>query len=153
MVTERSDALETSRQFRMLGIFWIVYGILAIAGAIWLVFFEPIATLMFGALLNRVPDPFSMMAAFHLLYTAGVIFSVVCGALGIAAGAMLAAGQPSGRLLVIVAAFCSLWNVPLGTTLGIYTLIVTLALAPGIGSRIFPASRTAPLNRQSAVTP
>lgn len=153
MVTERADALDAAPQFRPLGICWVLYGIFLIASAVWLIFFEPTATLMFGALLNRVPDPFAMMDAFHFFYSAAVIFYVACGALGIAAGGMLATGRRPGRLLAIVAAFCSLCNVPLGTTLGIYTLIVMFALAPRHGSKLFSASRTAPMNRQSTVTP
>lgn len=153
MVTERPGGFEVAPQFRALGICWLVYGVLLIAGAIWLIFFEPTATMMFGALLGRVADPFAMMSAFHLFYAVAVLGHAACGALGIVAGAMLAAGRRSGRMLATLAAFCSLWNVPLGTALGTYTLIVMIALAPRPTSKVFPASRTAPLNRESTVTP
>jgi hypothetical protein len=83
---------------------------------------------MFGALLNRVPNPFSLMADFHVLYIATIALSVVCGILGIIAGLALLSGNPSGRLLALIAGFLSLSNIPLGTTLGIFTLVVLLPI-------------------------
>jgi hypothetical protein len=83
---------------------------------------------MFGALLNRVSDPFSLMADFHVVYIAMIALSVVCGILGIIAGLALLAGNPSGRLLALIAGFLSLSNIPLGTTLGIFTLVVLLPI-------------------------
>jgi hypothetical protein len=83
---------------------------------------------MFGALLNRVPDPFALMADFHVLYAMLIALSVVCGILGIIAGLALLAGNRSGRMLALIAGFLSLCNIPLGTTLGIYTLIVLLPM-------------------------
>jgi hypothetical protein len=50
-----------------LGGCWIVYGVLRFGMAVWLATFTPMATVMFGALLVRVADPYSFMAAFHLL--------------------------------------------------------------------------------------
>jgi hypothetical protein len=83
---------------------------------------------MFGALLNRVTNPFSLMADFHVLYIAMIALSVVCGILGIIAGLALLAGNPSSRLLALIAGFLSLSNIPLGTTLGIFTLVVLLPI-------------------------
>ncbi len=39
------------------------------------------ATLMFGALLNRVPDPFALMDIFHFLYVIFITLSAVAGLL------------------------------------------------------------------------
>jgi len=86
--------------------------------------FAGTATLMFGALLNRVADPFTLMGAFHFLYAAAIVLSIVCGLLGVVAGLALLGGQRSARTLCLIAGFLSLPNLPLGTTLGIYTLIV-----------------------------
>jgi hypothetical protein len=85
---------------------------------------------MFGALLNRVPDPFTLMTAFHVIYTVMIVLSAVCGILGIIAGLALLAGNRSGRTLALVAGFLSLSNIPVGTTLGIYTLVVLLPTRP-----------------------
>jgi hypothetical protein len=83
---------------------------------------------MFGALLSRVPNPFALMDDFHIVYMGIVVLSFVCGVLGILTGlAFLASGRPV-RKLALLAAFLSVSEIPLGTTLGIYTLIVLLPL-------------------------
>jgi len=83
---------------------------------------------MFGALLSRVPDPFALMGVFHFLYTIMIVWSVVCGVLGILAGLALLAGQQSGRRLALIAAILSVSDIPLGITLGVYTLIELLPI-------------------------
>ena len=109
---------------RPLGICWVVYGVIRLAMAFLLVGFGGTATLMFGALLNRVADPFTLMATFHFFYAAAIVLSAVCGLVGLVAGLALLGGQRSARTLCLIAGFLSLPNIPLGTTLGIYTLIV-----------------------------
>jgi len=81
---------------------------------------------MFGALLNRVPDPFTLMSVFHFLYMAMIALSVVCGILGLMAGLAMVGGKQAGRTLALFAGVLSLSNIPLGTALGIYTLVVLL---------------------------
>ena len=98
--------------------------------AVCLLIYSGTATLMFGALLNRVPDPFTLMTAFHVIYTAMVLLSAVCGILGIIAGLALLAGRQSGRTPALIAGFLSLSNIPVGTTLGIYTLVALLPTRP-----------------------
>ena len=105
-----------------------MYGVIRLIMAVCLFLYSGTATLMFGALLNRVPDPFTLMTAFHVIYAAMIALSVVCGILGIIAGLALLAGNPSGRLLALIAGFLSLSNIPLGTTLGIFTLVVLLPI-------------------------
>ncbi len=126
-----SDDLATrnaSTHLRILGICWIVYGVICAASALWLISFTNTATVMFGALLNRVPNPFAMMSDFHFMYGLTIIFSIACGVLGVLAGLALLAGQRFGRTMALIAAFLSLSSIPLGTTLGIYTLILLLPL-------------------------
>jgi hypothetical protein len=128
-----SDDLITQsriRHLRILGSLWILYGILRLVIAVWLVLFASTATMMFGALLNRVPDPFTMMNDFHILYALVVLLSASCGILGVIAGVALLSGARFGRSLALIAAFLSLSSIPLGTTLGIYSLIVLLAWGP-----------------------
>jgi hypothetical protein len=117
---------------RILGICWTVYGVIRLIMAALLVVFSGTATLMFGALLARVPDPYTLMGIFHLTYTLFVVLSVVCGLCGLLAGLALLAGQRSGRMLALIAGFLSLSEIPLGTTLGIYTLV----LLPMNGSQV-----------------
>jgi hypothetical protein len=84
---------------------------------------------MFGALLVRVPDPFTMMGFFHLIYTLILILSLVCGILGPLAGWALLDGQRSRRTLALIVGFLSLSDIPLGITLGIYSLVILLPLS------------------------
>jgi hypothetical protein len=109
-----------------LGALWIVYAILRLVAVILLVLYTGTATVMFGALLTRVPDPYTLMAIFHILYIIAIIVTALSGVLGLFAGLALLAGKSGARTLSLVAGFLSLSDLPLGTTLGIYTLIVFL---------------------------
>jgi hypothetical protein len=109
-----------------LGLCWIVYGIFRLALGIWLIFFTPTATVMFGALLTRVADPFSLMSTFHIFYTCAIILSAAAGVVGIIAGLLLTSGNRSSRPLAILAAVLSVSNLPIGATLGVYTLVVLI---------------------------
>ena len=111
-----------------MGSCWIVYGVIRLIVAVCLVVYSGTATVMFGALLNRVPDPFTLMTDFHVIYTLLIALSAVCGILGIIAGLALLAGNRVGRTLALIAAFLSLSDIPLGTTLGIYTLVALLPI-------------------------
>jgi hypothetical protein len=109
-----------------LGALWIVYAILRLVAVILLVLYTGTATVMFGALLTRVPDPYTLMNTFHILYIAAIIVTALSGVLGLFAGLALLAGKSGARTLSLAAAFLSLADLPLGTTLGIYTLVVFL---------------------------
>jgi hypothetical protein len=90
---------------------------------------------MFGALLGRVPNPFALMGDFHVVYAGIVVLAVLCGLFGLLAGLALLANQRPARTLALIAAFLSVSEIPFGTTLGIYTLIVLLPLR-GVSSPI-----------------
>ena len=111
---------------RTLGGCWIVYGVIRLILATLLVLYSGTATVMFGALLSRVPDPFTLMGVFHFLYIAMIVLSVVCGILGLMAGLALLGGKRAGRTLALLAGVLSVSNIPLGTALGIYTLVLLL---------------------------
>jgi hypothetical protein len=111
---------------RTLGICWVIYGLIRLLVAVWLVGFNATATVMFGALLTRVPDPYSLMSAFHLLYLVAIVWSFAAGLLGIVAGLALIGGRAAGRFLGIIAAFFSVSDIPMGVTIGTYTLVVLL---------------------------
>jgi uncharacterized membrane protein len=108
-----------------LGALWIVYAILRLVAVILLILYTGTATVMFGALLTRVPDPFTLMTIFHILYITAILVTALSGLFGLFAGLALLAGK-SARTLSLLAAFFSLSDLPLGTTLGIYTLIIFL---------------------------
>ena len=128
MPLEGSEAVNLSTHRGILGICWIVYGILRLIAGIWLILFSGTSTVMFGALLSRVPNPFALMGDFHVIYAGLVVLSFACGILGILAGLALLANQRSARMLALFAAFLSVSEIPFGTTLGIYTLVVLLPL-------------------------
>jgi len=110
---------------RALGACWVTYGIFRVATAVWLAAFTATATVMFGALLTRVPQPFSLMADFHLLYLVMLVWAGLSGFVGLLAGIALLTARHAGTALVRLAAYLCVGDVPLGTTLGIYTLTVS----------------------------
>jgi hypothetical protein len=69
-----------------LGILWIIYGTIRLVMSFVLVVFSPTATVMFGALLTRVADPFTLMSEFHIWYTCAIVLSVLCGIFGFVEG-------------------------------------------------------------------
>ena len=107
---------------RTLGLAWIVYGVYRLAITVWLIAFTTTATLMFGALLTRVPDPYSLMTAFHILYSVAIVWSGISALLGIVAGLALLASQNAARILVVAAALLALPELPFGVMLGVYTM-------------------------------
>jgi hypothetical protein len=108
---------------RGLGVCWIIYGVLRLGLAVWLAVFTPTATVMFGALLVRVPDPYSLMAAFHVFYVFAIFLSALSGIFGVLAGFALLSDRRTALALAVVAAFLSLSELPIGITLGVYTLL------------------------------
>jgi hypothetical protein len=128
-VFSRTRSLTSARP-RVLGVCWVVYGVLRLAMTLWLISFTTTATLMFGAMLTRVPDPFTLMSAFHFFYLGVTMWSAASGVVGILAGLTLLAGQRSARTLAIVAALLSLSELPFGIALGTYTLVVLLRVTP-----------------------
>jgi hypothetical protein len=126
---QRTQSL-AGTQPRVLGVCWIAYGVLRLAMTVWLLAFITTATLMFGALLTRVPDPFTLMSVFHFVYLGVIIWSAVAGVAGILAGVTLLTGQRSGRVIGIVAALVSASELPIGIALGVYTLVVLLPATP-----------------------
>jgi hypothetical protein len=124
-----SNAIVTESQSansRVLGILWIIYGLARILLAVWLLAFQTTAKLMFGSMLSRVPNPYTLMDTFQLFYAVIVLASVACGILGILAGFALRGNWSSARALALAAAFLSLPEMPLGLMLGVYTIALLL---------------------------
>jgi hypothetical protein len=117
---------------KSLGTCWIAYGIFRVLLGIAQILFAPTATVMFGALLGRVADPFTLMGIFHVLYVGAIVLSFVCGVLGIAGGVALAGGRGSGRGMLVAASVLSASNLPIGIALSVFTLV---RLLPGNGNR------------------
>lgn len=128
MPSDESAAGNPTGHRQILGVCWLAYGIFRLILGIFLFLFSGTATVMFGALLTRVPDPFALMADFHIVYIGILVLTLLCAVLGLLAGLALLANQRPARMLALFAAFLSLSEIPFGTTLGIYTLIVLLPL-------------------------
>jgi uncharacterized membrane protein len=109
-----------------LGVLWIIYGLIRLAAAILLIFESEVATVMFGALLVRVANAFLFMHIFHFFYVLVIILALIAGIFSLLAGFALLGGRPSARPLSIAAGLLSVCDIPLGTTLGTYTLVVFL---------------------------
>ena len=127
MSPDTSRPANALRNERTLGLFWLIYGILRIIAAIWMLGFTPTATVMFGALLNRVPNPYPLMSAFHLIYAGWLVLSAASGIFGVLAGISLLAGAGASRLLSVVAGLLAVPFIPVGTMLGTYTLALFVA--------------------------
>jgi hypothetical protein len=112
----------TASGTKTLGLAWIIYGVFRLAVTVWLIAFTTTATLMFGALLTRVPDPYSIMSAFHILYSVVIVWSGISGVLGIVAGLSMLASQRGARILMVAASLLALSELPFGIMLGVYTM-------------------------------
>jgi len=72
--------------YRGLGAGWMVYGVLRLGIAVWLVGLTRQATVMFGATLVEVAHPESLMAMFHMCSLFAIILSVASGVTALLAG-------------------------------------------------------------------
>jgi hypothetical protein len=115
---------------RNLGILWILYGLLRFIVALAVFLSSGTLTLMWGALLTRVPNPFTLMDLFHFFLIFVIILSIAAGVVSIMAGLSLISGGQSARKLGLLAAFFGLINGPLGVALGAYTLVVLVPANP-----------------------
>jgi hypothetical protein len=109
---------------RNLGILWVLYGLLRLVGALGVFLYSGTLTLMWGALLARVPNPFTLMDLCHGFLLFAIILGIVAGAVSIIAGHGLVSSGTSARSLALVAAFFGLANGPFGIALSAYTLVV-----------------------------
>ena len=97
-----------------LGVLWALYGVVRLLIAIVLVLFSGTATVMFGAVLSRVPNPFALMSDFHFLYLVIIAWSVASGVFALLAAGALFTRMGSARSIAIVAAFLALPELPFG---------------------------------------
>ena len=125
-MTTGGTAVRVEGRGSALGLCWIVFGIFRLIAAVWMLSFAGTATVMFGTLLNRVPNPYSLMSAFHVIYSGWLVLSAASGIFGILAGITLLTGSGVSRMLALVAAFLSVAFVTVGTTLSVYTMVVFL---------------------------
>jgi zinc-ribbon domain len=121
---------------RVMGILWAIYSGLRILMAVWtLVFSRMFLPTIMNGMAKSIPqdgDPgvATLAQSFaHILggiYAVSAIFGILAGSLGFWAAWALLKHEPNGRTLALVVAFISLISIPLGTGLGVYTLVILL---------------------------
>lgn len=108
---------------RLLGILWLALGAINIVGSTGLLIASKIISNHVIAPDGAPPIPGNLL---HFILTTVGIFVLAKAAIELIAGVGLLRREPWARMLTIVLAFFSLFNIPFGTVLGIYTLWVLL---------------------------
>lgn len=119
-----------NEHIRILGILWIVYGVFhaAVVGCIWFV-----GRMVLPSVLSAVSphfvfgDSLTRIVQGELAFVS--VFFILEAVLAFFAAWGLLERQSWGRVVAIIAAVLSLWHIPLGTALGIYTLWVLMPSA------------------------
>jgi hypothetical protein len=117
-------ATNNSSRQGTLGVLWLIYGVICLAKAAWILVYTATLTLMWGAIITHVADPFFLMDAFHAWLIGAVIVLVLAGIFAFIAGAALMGS--SGRAFALVASILAILTGPLGIALGTYTMVVTV---------------------------
>jgi hypothetical protein len=102
---------------KVIGILWIIFGSLSLFGALIL------SMILFGV--SFIPDMGEVAPG--ILRLVGIVLSLFLALLGlpkIIGGIGLLKGHEWGRILILVVSFLSLINIPFGTALGIYSMII-----------------------------
>jgi hypothetical protein len=116
-------ASEPDGTYRTLGVLWFFYAILRFAGAVFILIYTSTLTLMWGALITRVPNPFALMSFFHLFLVFATVLNIVAGIVALLAALSLLGRAGSSRTTALIASFFALIDGPLGIALGAYTLV------------------------------
>jgi uncharacterized membrane protein len=112
--------------YRTLGVLWFLYAVLRFAGAAFIVVYDGTLTVMWGALLTRVPNALALMSLFHLFLIFAVVLNIIAGIFSLLAAIALFGRTGSSRTLALVASFFALIDGPLGIALGAFTLVIFL---------------------------
>jgi hypothetical protein len=124
---------------RLLGILWMAYSALFVIGGIILVV---IANTLFGRFSQAGPPPEVTSWLRPFLTVIGYLILAKAAA-GLITGWGLLDRQPWGRILALVVGFISLFSIPIGTALGVYTLWVLLPARSDEEYRAFSQAQAA----------
>lgn len=118
---------------KIIGILWIIFGAFSLLGAlvVWLI--------MIGV--SLIPDIGPVAPG--ILRLVGILasgFLMLLGIPKIIGGFGLLKGYEWGRILIIIVSFLSLLNVPFGTALSVYSLVILFNKET---VKLFPQSRPA----------
>ena len=117
-------SIEPEGTYRTLGVLWLFYAILRFAGAVFILIYSTALTLMWGALITRVPNPFALMSFFHVFLVFAMVLNIVAGIFALLAALALLGRTTASRRMALLASFFALIDGPLGIALGAYTLVV-----------------------------
>jgi len=117
-------------RFGTLGILWVIYGIVMIMAAAFIVVYNGTLTLMWGAIITRVPNALTWMSAFHLFLGATVIMALISAFFSLAAGFALMRGAASSRKFGLIAAAFGMLGTPPGVALGAFTVAMLYPQGP-----------------------
>jgi hypothetical protein len=119
-----STVSESDGTYGTLGILWLLYAVLRFAGAVFILIYTNTLTLMWGALITRVPNPFALMSFFHVFLVFAMVLNIIAGIFALLAALALLGRTGSRRTTALVASFFALVDGPLGIALGAYTLVL-----------------------------
>ena len=124
---------------RLLAILWMAYSALTVVGGIVLIV---ISNTLFGRFSQAGPPPEVTSWLRPFLTVIGYLILSKAAA-SLIAGLGLLQREPWGRTLTLVVGFISLFNIPIGTALGVYTLWVLLPAQSDEEYRAFSRARAA----------
>ena len=129
-------ANRVNSHLRIVGVLWLVSGILQTLGVGWLWF---VGRMVVPSVLTTFAPGFSSGSPLERVILGGIAFAsmliVVQALLSFIAAWGLFERQSWGRIAAIIAAVLSLWRIPFGTALGVYTLWVLLPASSEIEYR------------------
>jgi len=104
----------------------VIYAVVSLAQAAWVFFNIPVLTVMWGAIITRVPNPFAWMDWFHVALVGVIVLGVITAIVSFLAGFSLMGRATANGTLAVVASVLALLRGPLGIAIGVYTLVVVL---------------------------
>jgi hypothetical protein len=129
----QSRRSRVQEHIHLLGILWLAVSALTTIGAVVLFI---VANTLFPHLREMGAPPETPTRFLHVFLSAIALFVLVKAAAGFITGWGLLHREPWGRVLALVLGFVSLFNIPFGTAVGVYTMWVLL---PGAAERDYDA--------------
>jgi hypothetical protein len=122
-----------SDRYRTVAVLWGIYGVLMIAAAAWIIVYNRTLTVMWGAIISRVANPFTWMSAFHLFLGATVVMALLSAVFSLLAAFALMSGTGSSRRLGLIAAAFGMLGTPPGVALGVFTVAILFPMSAARG--------------------
>jgi len=122
----------TTNTYPNLGIVWIFFAALCVLEAAWLALNANVLRLMWGVVLQRVPNPYPWLGLFNLVILCGIVLLIATALFAILGAIALMRPRGARPGWAVVAALLGLiCGGPVGIALGVYTLILLLPRQSG----------------------